>query len=133
MTVPTECRGQYAPFQIHGELYHSHGLLVAANGVDPVYAQVYIYDVAYQTQLRKKKNFALAEPLLNKLTYLMDYYNPYIPLYKTAAELLASAEVRSTPVLVILLPEIRLVMEEGSDRRRYNLPTSDKVAAIIPD
>ena len=28
---------------------------------------------------------------------------------------------------------MRLVLEEGADRRRENLPTSDEVAVIIPD
>ena len=37
------------------------------------------------------------------------------------------------PPRIILNPQMRLVLEEGADRRRENLPTSDEVAVIFPD
>ncbi|POS81665.1 hypothetical protein EPUL_005894, partial [Erysiphe pulchra] len=34
---------------------------------------------------------------------------------------------------VVLNPDFRLVVEPHTDRRRYNLPTTDQVAMVIPD
>jgi hypothetical protein len=57
-------------------------------------------------------------------------YNPFITVYKTARERLASQQ---TDFRILLNPQIRLIMESGADRRRENLPTSNEVTAIIPD
>ena len=59
--------------------------------------------------------------------------NPYIPLYQTARERLQARQHTAELSRVILNPQMRLVLEEGADRRRENLPTSDEVAVIIPD
>ena len=63
---------------------------------------------------------------------LMDV-NPWIALYKTAQEQLSAAELRSTPLEVMLSPDLRLILQEKADKRRENLPTQSEVAAIIPD
>jgi hypothetical protein len=52
-------------------------------------------------------------------------------LYKTARERLQ--EQANGPLQIILNPRIRLIIEQGADRRRENLPTTSKVTVLIPD
>ena len=56
--------------------------------------------------------------------------NPFITVYKTARERLATQQ---TDFRVLLNPQMQLVVEAGADRRRENLPISNEVTAIIPD
>jgi hypothetical protein len=56
--------------------------------------------------------------------------NPFIRLYHTARERLAEAgESRS----VGLTADLRLIIDDGQDRRRFNLPTADEVAMVVPN
>ena len=63
----------------------------------------------------------------------LQHVNPYIQIYKTARERLAEYQNRSTPHSVYLTGTLQLVTEQGLDKRRFNLPTSNEVAALIPD
>lgn len=121
-------------FQIHGELYHLQGPLDAAAGQAPRYTQLYFYDPAYATDARLWANTELDGAILRRLLdMLYDVDNPYIRLYLTARERLRARQHAAGPSRVILSPQMRPVLEEGADRRCENLPTSDDVAAIIPD
>ena len=121
-------------FQIHGELYHLQGPLDTAAGQAPRYAQLYFYDPAYATDARLRANTELDGAVLRGLLDMLhDVRNPYIRLYLTARERLQAHQHTAEPSRVILNPQMRLVLEEGADRRRENLPTSDEVAVIIPD
>ncbi|KAF5200697.1 hypothetical protein FRX31_009716 [Thalictrum thalictroides] len=69
----------------------------------------------------------------------MHQCNPFIEYYYTALESLnrsnsEQAEGRENlPQTVRLNPQYRLILEEGADRRRYNLPTAAEFALVIPD
>jgi hypothetical protein len=54
--------------------------------------------------------------------------NPFITLYHTAKERLQSV---NDNVRIILNPRMELIVEKDADRRRYNLPVSNKIAVII--
>lgn len=58
--------------------------------------------------------------------------NPFIAIYKTAFERLQDPG-NSPDIRIILNLQMRLLLEEGADRRRNNLPTADEVAIIISD
>ena len=121
-------------FQIHGELYHMHGPLRPGPDQTPAYAQLYFYDPAYATEIRARRNRNLDPQLLRQLTDMLhEVNNPFIQLYKTAAERLADQQVPGSQLRVVLNPQMRLVLEAGVDRRRENLPTVEEVAVIIPD
>jgi hypothetical protein len=55
--------------------------------------------------------------------------NLFINLYKTARERLR--ECLASKYQIVLNPQIRLVIQTSADRRRENLPTSNKVAVIL--
>ena len=121
-------------FQIHGELYHLQGPLDTTAGQAPRYAQLYFYDPVYATNTRLRANTELDAIILRRLLDMLDDVdNPYIRLYQTARERLQARQHVAGPSRVILNPQMRLVLEEGADRRRENLPTSNEVAVIIPD
>ena len=120
-------------FQIHGELYHLQGPLDPPAGEAPRYAQLYFYDPAYATEARLRANTQLDGALLQGLLdMLREVSNPFIRLYLTARERLQQQHATG-PSRVILNPQMRLVLEQGADRRRENMPTNDEVAAIIPN
>jgi hypothetical protein len=62
-----------------------------------------------------------------------DGCNLFITLCQTAREQLDAAELRNTPLELLLSPELRLILQEKTDRRTHNLPTRSEVAALIPD
>jgi len=75
-------------------------------------------------------------------TFLLIYWlqmlhncNPFIQIYQTAHERLQDA-VRDLPneeILILLNPRMELIVTNGVDHRRHNLPQANEVAMIIPD
>ena len=57
-------------------------------------------------------------------------YNPFIRIYKTARERLAS---QTGHFRILLNPQMRLILQSGADRRRENLPTATELAGILSD
>jgi hypothetical protein len=96
----------------------------------PSFAQLFFYDPAYATDIRANQYSHLDRTILLQLTEMLMDCNPFIRIYKTARERLATQQA---DFRILLNPQLRLVMEAGADRRRENLPTSDEVTAIIPD
>ena len=121
----------HGPFQIHGELYHLQGPLEADSENSAQYSQLFFYDPAYAAELRHRRNQNLDLSILQELTEMLHRVNPFIPMYKTAREQLR--EANNSQVRVILTPQLRLILEDQTDHRRYNLPTTDEVAVIIPE
>jgi len=114
-----------------GVLFHSHGPLLHG-AEDPAYAQIWLYDPQLGNGFRMGRNPELSLQLLHRLTDTLWHINPYIRLYETAREQLIAAETRSTPVSVMISPQLRLIMEEGADRRRDNLPTAERSSCDYP-
>ncbi len=123
--------GELNSFQIHGEFYHLQGPLQPANNHQPQYAQLFFYDPAYATEACQRRNLELDDGLLQQLLSMLHACNPFIQVYLMANERLQQAQ--DEDVHIMLNPQMRLVMEAGSDQRRTNLPTSDEVAVIITD
>ncbi|KAJ3717808.1 hypothetical protein C8R42DRAFT_586376, partial [Lentinula raphanica] len=113
-------------FRIHGELKHYSGSLLPREGKAPSYAQLYILDPHAALAYRMHRNGNLRRDTMENLQTMLQMVNPYTQLYQHAYEVLC--EHPQAPDLSISL---RLL--PGQDRRRYNLPTANEVAAIIPD
>ena len=58
--------------------------------------------------------------------------NLYIHIYYTACKQLYLCSTK-VPARVLLSLQLQLTLETGPNRRRENLPTSDKLAVIILD
>ena len=127
-TPNTRVRGGYSTFQIRDELYHAQGPIDTHTRV--AFANTYILDAQTATKHRYKFDRELHQSLLLRIYNLLLRHNPFISMYKTAREYLRQG---SGPRRVLLNPQMQLVMEEGADKRRANLPTSDEMAIFIPD
>ena len=112
-------------YKIQGELYHRIGPIRPDDARLPVYSQLYVYDPKDALCYRKANNPTTLLSTMTLLQRLMLSHNPFVALYVQAREL-----TRETP-----LPDYRLRLDflRATDRRRYNLPTSqNELAAIIP-
>lgn len=112
-------------FKIHGQLCHRSGALVANPGKAPCYAQLYVYDPAAALQERMNRNDRLREDTMLLLQNTLSTCHQYAPIYKHAFEVLSDyGDVEDVSVRLRVMP--------GQDRRRYNLPTAEEVAFILP-
>ena len=127
-TPDTRVTSNYSTFQIRDQLYHAQGPIDTYTRV--AFANTYIHDAQTATKHRYEFDKELDQSLLLRLHNLLLRCNPFISLYKTARECLRKG---SGPRRVLLNPQMQLVMEEGADKRRANLPTSDEMAIFIPD
>ncbi|EED82421.1 predicted protein, partial [Postia placenta Mad-698-R] len=118
--------GPYS-FRIHGGLYHRMGTLLPNNNIQPLYAQLYIHDPHAALQTCMLHNPNLDPGIMNEIQDLLLTHNPFVPLYKRAYEILVEK-----PPEEQLNVSAQLQLQESDDHWRYNLPTVDEVAAIIP-
>lgn len=120
-------------FRIQGELYHLHGPIVPDQGYDPKFNQLYFYDDQYAVEEMDRRNKNCRNNVLLDLLQLLKECNPLLHLYQSAYERLQENPASQRFLRIILKPNMTLVMEEGADRRRANLPTTSEVAVVIPD
>jgi hypothetical protein len=114
-------------FRIHGALYHQMGALEAAPGDSPGWAQLYLYDTRDERlNLRLDRYSGLDPTILGDVQDALEWCNPYMQFYINNSQRLQD-DSNLTISLRIVDP-----IERGKDPRRYNRPTADEVAAIIP-
>ncbi|KAJ7673753.1 hypothetical protein DFH06DRAFT_1035878, partial [Mycena polygramma] len=112
-------------FRIQGNLRHLSGALTAPDGVAPSYAQLYMYDPTVALEQRMHRNSNLRNDIMRSLQAMLTDTHPYTAIYKQAHEILEEmGDVEEA--------EVRLRVMPGQDRRRYNLPTAEEVAVILP-
>ncbi|KZP20021.1 hypothetical protein FIBSPDRAFT_708719, partial [Athelia psychrophila] len=112
-------------FRIQGQLCHRAGTLLPQPGHVPSYAQLYIHDPRAALQYHQDCNGRVREDTMQILQNVISASHYYTHLYKHAHEVLREHE--DVPDV-----SIRLRCAPNQDRRRYNLPTADEVAAILP-
>jgi hypothetical protein len=117
-------------FQIHGELFHYQGPLEPGPQQAPTFAQLFFYDPDYATDIRVQHRPQLDRTILQGLHEMLTDHNPFIRIYKTARERVAS---QAGDFRILLNPQMRLVLQTGADRRRENLPLAAEVAGVLPD
>lgn len=125
--IHTFAGGPPAAFRIHGALHHLMGSLVPPEGNSPSYAQLYIYDAQQATELRHQRNQNLRPDILRELHDILSRHHPYAATYKNAMQI-----VRELPPEQHRDMQIRLHLQPGTDARRYNLPTADEIAVVVP-
>src|ERR1700723_1635085 len=72
-------------------------------------------------------NQNLDPSIMLDLQTMLGVHNPYVPLYKQAYQIMADKPANERANV-----QARITLREGTDHRRYNLPTVQEVAAIIP-
>ena len=122
----TSASGPYA-FKINGELHHLSNSLLPVEGEQPAYAQLYVHDPAEALNIRQNRNPNLLPQIMTELQARMHETHPYVPLYKQAFQIMRAKPPEQQKNVVV-----QLHMDKNADGRRYNLPTTDEIAAIIP-
>ncbi|XP_057290125.1 uncharacterized protein LOC130612787 [Hydractinia symbiolongicarpus] len=121
-------------FRICGQLFHRYGALLPAQNEVPNFSQLYIVEAAAALNMRIE-NPTHAHCNRETMQIIQDVFNrdsPYAAAYRNMAEVereetaRAAAENRQPSV-------VSMVMREGNDRRRYNAPLHQEVAAIFVD
>ena len=121
-------------FQIHGELFHLQGPLQDVDPISAQFAQLYFYDPEVATNIWSNRyNQILQSSVLQRITEELIISNPFIGIYKSAKKRLDIATPDEQSLRIILNPQLKLIIEYGSDRRRENLLTSNEIAIFIPD
>ena len=77
-----------ASFRIHGALHHLMGALIPPDGIQPLYAQLYIYDPEEATNRCVQRNPQLDGAILLDLHTTLREIHPYAPLYQHAYEIM---------------------------------------------
>ncbi|KAI0056662.1 hypothetical protein BV25DRAFT_1864431, partial [Artomyces pyxidatus] len=111
-------------FKIGGELCHQAGSLLPPEGQTPRYSQLYIYDPRDALDHRMHNNPLLRRDTMETLQDTLLHHHRYAAIYKHAFEILSEHDSHDVT--------IRLCADKTRDRRRYNLPTADEIAVVIP-
>lgn len=90
---------------------------------------MYIYDSAWgadnATSSRVERNPGTRGDIMIDILDCLTAVNTYIPLYQQAHDILRRENAATKVHLQLALPQ-------GVDPRRYNLPSSNEIAAILP-
>ena len=112
-------------FRIEGELCHLIGSLRPQQDRLPSYAQLYIYDAGLALEQRMYRNDERSSSTMHSLQSMLLEYHPFTDVFKHAFKILDHYPRNSDA-------HIRLRVMPGQDRRRYNLPSTDEIAIILP-
>lgn len=116
-------RGGISLLRIQGGVYHSIGPLNPSEGCPPEFAQMYIYDTENELENRQRvMSDKIDAGTMTRLQSMIHEVNPYVRQFQTLASHASSSEMR-----IVLKAS-----HKGLQKRRYNLPTANKVAAILP-
>jgi hypothetical protein len=113
-------------FCIHGELCHYASSLLPDRGRTMSYAQLYIVDTAEAFNQRMSRNCNLDAGVMRTLQDVLIANHRYVEEFRHAYEVLSDQPESDNDV------HVRLAVDVCQDARRYNLPTADEVAVILP-
>ncbi|XP_026435826.1 uncharacterized protein LOC113333615 [Papaver somniferum] len=117
------------PFSIHGELRHLTGGVLPAPGTErrEVYSQLYIYDPSFALFVRGERNPELNMNVLQTIQNTMLQFNVFYTKYRQAYAILDQMSPIDQNI------RVSLQYNKSTDIRRYNLPTADEIAVIVPE
>ncbi|KAL1337591.1 hypothetical protein AAHE18_10G149800 [Arachis hypogaea] len=116
-------------FIISGQNYHRIGSLLPQAGQVSKFFQLYIYDTEHELTIEKeylgnyRQSSYIDRQLIIDLTQMIDQHNPIAQSFRRATKFNENhlSEVFS----------LKLFSQRERDRRVYNYPSCDKVAALI--
>ncbi|KAK3808238.1 MAG: hypothetical protein J3R72DRAFT_356484, partial [Linnemannia gamsii] len=121
-------------FRLHGELYHQIGSLLPGPMYPPKFAQVYVHDPDFDTQLNRRLSNVVhpgIKPspkhdanIVQKLQAIINTCNPYAKQFTSVGE-----RLRSSPTTTL---HMSIIHNRANNDRTYSLPTVNEIALIIP-
>ncbi|KIH55324.1 hypothetical protein ANCDUO_14520 [Ancylostoma duodenale] len=136
MTATVETPHGVGPycFRVHGQVYHSTGALRPLPGQPTTFAQIYIFDTedAANELAGRPCNRECRRDLFVLLYDVMQRNNIFAQSYRMMEEIVREEEERALQENRPHLP-VKMVFEvrNSDDRRRYNVATSNEVAAVF--
>ena len=120
-------------FRICGQMYHNYASLYPKANKPPSFAQLYIY------QPSEANEFRLLNPVtggcrpdvMEIISQVLHDRNPYARSYCTMHEIERRERERAREKGDVEVALVTMHMRTGPDRRCYNEPLADKVAAIF--
>jgi len=114
--------------------------LIPGQGVTPQYAQLWIWDSAEALCLQLNVNDIVDDhQLMSDLQEMLRAHNPFVHIYQQATECLQNEENRmclqNSAYNWCTDSDIRAVVtyHDHTDSGRYNIPSADEIAVILPD
>ena len=119
-------------FRICGQIHHRYGGLFPAPNGNPLFNQLYIIEAAAALNLRMSNpiNENLRRNTVELIQNLLGTVSPYTASFKWMAQVEREEQARA--IAENRPPScVTMVMREGVDRRRYNAPLHEEVAAVF--
>ena len=112
-------------YRVQGELYHQYGPIEAPENQEPTYSQLYILDPQAALEHRKDANSDLRPDVLQIIQDVIRTHHQYAPAFRHAYEILHQYNCENDVALIFRI-------DPTKDSRRYNLPTAQEVAVLLP-
>ncbi|XP_020962284.1 uncharacterized protein LOC107606362 isoform X4 [Arachis ipaensis] len=115
-------------FTLFGENYHLMGSLIPPEGNVAKFAQLYVFDTLNEIKnrlaaIRGEDKKEIHEDIVRDLKKMLDERNVLVKAFRMVKD--SVAKDSNTTV------KLRLIGKREKDGRRYNLPSTDEVAALI--
>ena len=129
--LPHRRGGPYS-FRIHGQIYHQTGPLHPPENNNPCYSQLYIIegDLAVETRMSQNENQFCRRDTMILLDIILQRVNPYAAAYRHMHEV-EQAQIQTAEEEGLAPQQVTMYLKRGNDKRRYNEPRHDEVAAIF--
>nr|XP_043633530.1 uncharacterized protein LOC122604724 [Erigeron canadensis] len=126
-------RGPYV-FRLQGQNFHRMGSLLPAQGDQPKFSQLYIFDseneeanrervVSSSTKSSRPGKNELKRDTINILKIMLDGCNPLVKSFRMVRDCVKENEWQDV--------SLKLIANRNKDGRIYNLPTTSEVAGLI--
>ncbi|XP_016165226.1 uncharacterized protein LOC107607839 [Arachis ipaensis] len=115
-------------FILYGENYHLMGSLIPQEGDQAKFAQLYVFDTHNEIENRilaisGENTEKVYEDIVRDLKIMLDQHNMLVKAFRMAGQKINGDATSSV--------KLRLLGKRGNDGRRYNLPSTNEVAALI--
>ena len=113
-------------FTIEGKLSHRIGSLLPHKNEHPKFAQLFFHNTENQVQNRVSHLTNLDPDVVGQLQNTRHEHNSYVQAFKSAIEITRLHDVQ------LILHADKCMKPSNEHGRRYNLPVSSEVAALVP-
>ena len=110
-------------FKMNGTITHLTKSLIPTDGTPHAFGQIYFLGPDQQTDRRKTIMSDLSQNLIREILTMLTDCNPFVNRYHHAAHFARNHPDEEFQLVIYL--------EKNVDRRRYNKPTAQEVAAVI--
>ncbi|CAG8592904.1 1255_t:CDS:2, partial [Racocetra fulgida] len=121
----TKSSGVYS-FRIHREMYHRIGSLLPEDATKPKFCQIYLYDTEEQQLHRQRIMPDLDSSVLAEIQSMLYDVNPYVYIFRQAAQLLCKNSAQELKIEIIKAPiPMRNILDKPQTNDAADLSNSE--------